>query len=669
MGVTVTDGRTSQRVLAAVLFVVTLVALLLLLPARASGASPSLVTATDNASGRYDTVVLRDLGKRTAAVVSMVADGGAFTADQLWRSRKGKLDVRKVKWLAADVNADGFADGVALLDLGKGRSRLVIYRSNGDKAVPKTAWTSKKGAFSWARAKLAVGDVNGDGRDDVIALYDRGKAGAALYRFISTGSAFKMSIGWKAPRSRFSCAKAQLAAGDVTRDGKDDATVLYKSTTTSSRLYVFVAGASKFTKKTFWSGKYAAGRAQLATGDADSDGDFDAICLYRKPDNTGRLDVFLSSKKSFAKPAVWYDGAGGPLPATSCRFAVGDVTGDGRADAVVAQPTGDMSSSVTTCVSTASGFEPQVWWDGDWIYPTLRLGVAPSLGMVVSDKAEVLDASSMGALRAVTADGTLTFAGEPAQLGRVQAGDVLLAGPSDTFPTGLCRKVTAVGEQSGKVAVETTDAALADIIDQGEVAFDKRITLDDLSEEGIVYPGVRLKRDLAPPGTLPVALGGGYTEGFGFDLTTTIAGKVDVEGAVWLDPSAYCDWDIGFFGLKSAYYTQVISTRTDLTVSFKETFDEEVKQTIYKQTLAVITIMIGPVPVVVTPEFEVYVGASGEVTAGVTAGVSIATEARVGITYDDDDGWDKTFSSTYELTPQPPQLFGALELKGFAGAG
>ena len=137
---------------------------------------------------------------------------------------------------------------------------------------------------------------------------------------------------------------------------------------------------------------------------------------------------------------------------------------------------------------------------------------------------------------------------------------------------------------------------------------------------------------------------------------------------MWLDPDAYVDWDIGWTGVESASYTQTLTTTTDLTVSLKAALDTEIKQTIYKQTLAVITIMAGPVPVVVTPEFEVYVGASGEVSAGVTAGMSLTTDASLGIAYDGDD-WSQTTSFTYDLTPQPPQLFGSLELKGFAGAG
>ena len=46
------------------------------------------------------------------------------------------------------------------------------------------------------------------------------------------------------PRGTFSCARAQLAAGDMTGDGRDDALVLYQSTSASSRLYVFAAKAT-----------------------------------------------------------------------------------------------------------------------------------------------------------------------------------------------------------------------------------------------------------------------------------------------------------------------------------------------------------------------------------------------------------------------------------------
>ena len=199
------------------------------------------VTAAEtvaNAAGRYDTLVLRDLGGKQAALVQLVSEGGAFTQRELWRSKKGAFDTRKATFVAGDVDGNGIADGIVLYDLGGGRSRLFVYPSDGFTAKQVTAWTSKPKAFTRAKAKLAVGDLDRDGRDDLLALYDRGRSGVALYRFLSTGSKFSQSLAFSA-RSGLAWSKAQLAAGDVTGDGRSDGLVLYAATAAKAQLLVF----------------------------------------------------------------------------------------------------------------------------------------------------------------------------------------------------------------------------------------------------------------------------------------------------------------------------------------------------------------------------------------------------------------------------------------------
>jgi len=54
---------------------------------------------------------------------------------------------------------------------------------------------------------------------------------------------------------------------------------------------------------------------------------------------------------------------------------------------------------------------------------------------------------------------------------------------------------------------------------------------------------------------------------------------------------------------------------------------------IYKQTFAPVTIMVGPVPIVITPTLNVYAGFTGKVSAEVSLGVSISTFMKAGFVY------------------------------------
>jgi len=618
-----------------------------------------------NAAGRYDTLVLRNMGGKRAALVQLVAENGAFTQRELWRSKKGAFDTRKATFAAGDVNADGIADGIVLYELGGGRSRLLIYRSDGFTAKQVVAWTSKRGAFKRAKAKLAVTDLDRDGRDDLLVLYDRGRAGVALYSFISTGVKFKQKLAFS-QRSGLIWSKAQLAAGDVTGDGRGDGLILYAATAKKARLLVFSAKGSKLTKKVFWSGAYAAGHARLAAGDVDSDGDCDAVCLMKQPNGKVRLDVFASSGKAFKKPVAWYKPGATPVPAVS-RFCVGDVTGDGRADVLTAAAAGTRTR-VTTWVSSGSGFVPKLWFTGAWRYATVSLGVAPSVGITVSDKAEPLTDASRRYLRRVGADGTLTFAGKTGQVARLETGDVLLAPAGPTFPSGLCRKVLSVGTQDGEVVVKTAQADLCDVIDQGQVALHMNITPEDLADDGIRARGVRIVRDRpSPPGVRSNARRKDDPHGITFTLTAPIGDWAEIEGEITLDPDAYVNWQIGWGGLQSASYRQVLTTSTDISVSVKKTVSGTKEITLYKRTLTPITIMVGAVPVVILPEFEVKVGIDGEVVAGVTAGTDLSTETWAQISWD--GNWHLGCGSSYEATPKRPQVFGQVTVTGFASAG
>ena len=85
-----------------------------------------------------------------------------------------------------DVNRDGRADLVIDRPLGATGSQLLGLLSSGSSFTTKSLW-SNPGSFRWSASRIAATDVNGDGRGDVVVLYNAGAGGSKLYRFLSVG--------------------------------------------------------------------------------------------------------------------------------------------------------------------------------------------------------------------------------------------------------------------------------------------------------------------------------------------------------------------------------------------------------------------------------------------------------------------------------------------------
>jgi hypothetical protein len=91
--------------------------------------------------------------------------------------------------VVADVNRDGRDDLVVDIPIQPTGSRFVGALSDGSSFTARTLWQGA--SFNWNTSKLAAADVNGDGRGDVVVLYDLRAGGTRLYRFVSTGSTLR----------------------------------------------------------------------------------------------------------------------------------------------------------------------------------------------------------------------------------------------------------------------------------------------------------------------------------------------------------------------------------------------------------------------------------------------------------------------------------------------
>lgn len=217
-----------------------------------------------------------------------------------------------------DVNGDGVPDILTAT----GTSSLVNVFSGADLSTLHSFFafgeTWNKGLF------IASGDLNGDGRDDIIAS----AAGGDLPIVAAWSGSDLTPI-----RNFFPYAAGgggvRVAAGDINADGKDDI-ITAPGNETGGQIRVW-SGATGQELYSFYSYSAFTGGVFVAAGDIDGDG-VDDIVTAPDAGAAPQVKVFSGADARLLMSFLAY----APSMTGGVRVAVGDVNGDGRADIVTA---------------------------------------------------------------------------------------------------------------------------------------------------------------------------------------------------------------------------------------------------------------------------------------------------------------------------------------------
>jgi len=277
--------------------------------------------ASHPASGDFD-------GDGIAEVASIVDDpsGGL---QRLWVLGAG-TDVRRLAWtsgeggpigasdlrvLAGDFDGDGLDDLVAFGDLAGSRTRVLWFPGSRDglgEVVP--VWDSGPGNWELARTWLVAADIEGDGDDEVVVLYQYDGGVVRLWAMPGT------SDGPTTPRERWNSCQScwemehtRLSGGDLDGDGVDEVSMFYDYGGATSRWWAFsgadLADGGFPTAHLLWTsgiGQFDSSRALYADADLEGDGTAEVVALYDYGSAQTRLWSFFLDRSGSAAVRLLY---------------------------------------------------------------------------------------------------------------------------------------------------------------------------------------------------------------------------------------------------------------------------------------------------------------------------------------------------------------------------
>jgi hypothetical protein len=241
--------------------------------------------------------------------------------------------------------------------------RLQVARSDGTLYREPEVWFEGDIGMVADGAQLLSGDFTGDGREDAALLVGAGGTAAALLVLQRRrGTGFLAPIPWWS--GDLDLAVSEAAAGDVNGDGRTDLLVREDlpeglGVRVSSAISPATAGPLGALRIRFQDARLLAGRHTLWTvGDADRDGRDDVWLVTADAEGSARIEVLRAPQNpawKLIRRVAWRASAGEPLSVGQLHIATGDLDYDGVTDLVTYRDGGADGTSIVVFTRPRDG--------------------------------------------------------------------------------------------------------------------------------------------------------------------------------------------------------------------------------------------------------------------------------------------------------------------------
>ncbi|MEU2951594.1 FG-GAP-like repeat-containing protein [Streptomyces xanthochromogenes] len=323
-----------------------------------------------NGDGRSDMASWYTYSDGHAAFQSFLTNSdGTFNAPfGSYSSGIGSWNVNKMRFATGDYNGDGRGDAAMTYDYGGGLMRVftAFGKPDGGFQAPVVSYTSAKGSWYSESMSLQSGDFNGDGRDDLAIWYSYADGSDRLFTLTADvrGGFNPPFEGTALPAGWWDVKHSKVVTGDFNGDGRDDIAALYGYDDGSLKMHTFLAGPTGAFQpdRTSWGSTITSwgdwNRTYLQAGDFNGDGIDDIITWYDYSDGSDAMHTLVATSTrdgKFNAPTQAWKSDPGNWDHNHMMITTGDFNGDGRDDVGAMYGYSDGTSRMFTWTTKPDG--------------------------------------------------------------------------------------------------------------------------------------------------------------------------------------------------------------------------------------------------------------------------------------------------------------------------